>query len=98
MAVAIPLTEYKKSGKLTGYKIPKRKFAQELENDIPYNFVLLCDGDPAIAKRLIYSKHKLKSSEELWWYTSRNWKLYRMVRAPGTMAQKSFFFFTFKCD
>ena len=54
MTVAILLTEYKKLKKLTGYKIPKRKFAQELENDILYNFVLLCKGDPLIAKRLIY--------------------------------------------
>ena len=54
MTVAILLTEYKKLKKLTGYKIPKRKFAQELENDILYNFVLLCNGDPSIAKRLIY--------------------------------------------
>jgi Transposase DDE domain len=54
MIVAILLTAYKKLRKLTGYKIPKRKFAQELENDILYNFVLLCNGDPAIAKRLIY--------------------------------------------
>ena len=54
MTVAILLTEYKKLRKLTGYKIPKRKFAQELENDMLYNFVLQCNGDPAIAKRLIY--------------------------------------------
>jgi Transposase DDE domain len=54
MTVAILLTEYKKLKNLTGYKIPKRKFAQELENDILYNFVMMCNGDPAIAKRLIY--------------------------------------------
>ncbi len=54
MTVAILLAEYKKLRKLKGYKIPKRKFAQELENDILYNFVLLCKGNPAIAKRLIY--------------------------------------------
>jgi hypothetical protein len=54
MIVAVLLAEYKKLRKLTGYKIPKRKFAQELENDILYNFVLLCKGDPAIAKSLIY--------------------------------------------
>ncbi len=40
--------------KLTGYKIPKRKFAQELENDILYNFVLMWKRDHAIAKKLIY--------------------------------------------
>jgi hypothetical protein len=54
MTVAILLMEYKKIKKLVGYKIPKRKFAQELENDILYNFVMLCNGDPAIAKRFIY--------------------------------------------
>lgn len=54
MTVAILLTEYRKANKLIGYKIPKRKFAQELENDILYNFVLLCNGDPIVAKRLIY--------------------------------------------
>jgi hypothetical protein len=54
MTAAILLTEYKKLRKLSGYKIPKRKFAQELEDDILYNFVLLCKGDPSIAKRLIY--------------------------------------------
>ena len=54
MTVAVLLAEYKKIRKLIGYKIPKRKFAQELENDILYNFVLLCKGDPSIAKRLIY--------------------------------------------
>ncbi len=54
MTVAVLLAEYKKIRNLTGYKIPKRKFAQELENDILYNFVLLCKGDPSIAKNLIY--------------------------------------------
>jgi hypothetical protein len=54
MTVAVLLAEYKKIRGLTGYKIPKRKFAQELENDILYNFVLLCKGDPQIARGLIY--------------------------------------------
>lgn len=54
MTVAILLAEYKKLKKITGYKTPKRKLAQELENDILYSFVLLCQGDPAIAKRFIY--------------------------------------------
>jgi len=54
MTVAILLAEYKRLNNLIGYKIPKRKFAQELENDILYNFVLMCKGDPAIAKKLIY--------------------------------------------
>lgn len=54
MTVAILLAEYKKQENLSGFKIPKRKFAQELENDILYNFVILCKGDAEIAKKLIY--------------------------------------------
>jgi len=55
MIVAILLAEYKKQNKLSGFKIPKKKFAQELENDILYNFVILCKGDAEMAKKLIYS-------------------------------------------
>lgn len=54
MIIAILLAEYKRIKKLAGYKIPKRKFAQELENDILYSLVLLCKGDPAVAQKLIY--------------------------------------------
>lgn len=54
MTVAILLTEYKKQNKLSGFKIPKRKFAQELENDILYHFVILCKGDAEVARKLIY--------------------------------------------
>lgn len=54
MIVAILLAEYKKQKKLAGFKIPKRKFAQELENDILYGFVVLCKGNLTIAKKLIY--------------------------------------------
>lgn len=54
MIVAILLAEYKKKEKLSGFKIPKRKFAQEFENDILYNFVILCKGNAEIAKKLIY--------------------------------------------
>jgi hypothetical protein len=54
MIIAIQLAEYKKQHKLSGYKIPKRKFAQELENDILYNFVILCKGDAETAKKLTY--------------------------------------------
>ena len=55
MIVAILLSEYKKQNKLSGFKIPKRKFAQELENDILFNLVILCKGNPVIAKKLIYN-------------------------------------------
>jgi hypothetical protein len=54
MTVAILLAEYKKQNNLSGFKIPKKKFAQELENDILYNFVILCNGNPEIAKKMIY--------------------------------------------
>jgi hypothetical protein len=54
MTVAVLLAEYKRIKNLKGFKIPKQKFAQELENNILYNFVLLCNGDPTIAKKLIY--------------------------------------------
>jgi hypothetical protein len=43
----------KKQKKLSGFKIPKRKFAQELENDVLYNFVILCKGVAEVAKKLI---------------------------------------------
>jgi Transposase DDE domain/Domain of unknown function (DUF4372) len=54
MIAAILLQEYKKTQKLKGFKIPKKKFSIELENSILFDFVMLCNGDPAIAKRLIY--------------------------------------------
>ena len=54
MIVAILLAEYKKQKQLSGFKIPKRKFAQDLENDILYNLVIICKGDPKIAKKMIY--------------------------------------------
>jgi hypothetical protein len=54
MIAAILLQEYKKLQKINGFKIPKKKFAIELENSILFDFVMLCKGDPAIAKRLIY--------------------------------------------
>jgi hypothetical protein len=36
------------------YKIAKRKYAQNLEKDIIYNIVLLCNGDAKKAKRIVY--------------------------------------------
>lgn len=44
--MAILLTVYKKMNKLKGYKIPKLKFAQELEVLIIKDIVLKCGGDP----------------------------------------------------
>jgi hypothetical protein len=54
MIAAILLEEYKKIQNLKGFKIAKKKFAIELENSILFEFVLLCNGDPEIAKNLIY--------------------------------------------
>jgi len=53
MIVAILHAAYKKQKKLSGFKIPKRKFVQELENDILYNFVVLCKGVAEVAKKMI---------------------------------------------
>ncbi|MDF2381172.1 hypothetical protein JMG10_06835 [Nostoc ellipsosporum NOK] len=39
--------------RLTGSKIPNKKFVQKPENDILYNFVILC-GNPEMTKKLIY--------------------------------------------
>ncbi len=46
LIMAILLTVYKKMNKLKGYKIPKLKFAQELEVLIIKDIVLKCGGDP----------------------------------------------------
>jgi Transposase DDE domain len=54
MTLAILLTEYKKLKNLEGYKIPKRKFAQDLENDLIYALVILCNGNKQTAERIIY--------------------------------------------
>jgi transposase len=54
MTAAILLTHYKKLKELTGYKIAKRKFAQDLERNLIYNIVLLCNGDAEQAQRLLY--------------------------------------------
>lgn len=54
MVTAILLTHYKNINKLKGYKIAKRKFAQDLERDIIYNIVLLCGGNKDKAKMMLY--------------------------------------------
>jgi hypothetical protein len=54
MTTAILLAHYKKLKELTGYKIAKRKFAQDLERNIIYNIVLLCNGDAQKAEQLLY--------------------------------------------
>lgn len=54
MTAAILLLHYRKVNKLKGFKIVKQKFAQELERNIIYNVVIICDGDAQKAKRLLY--------------------------------------------
>lgn len=50
---AILLTVYKKMNNFKGYKIPKMKFAQELEVLIIKDIVSKCGGDPGIVNQLI---------------------------------------------
>jgi hypothetical protein len=54
MTAAILLLHYRKINNLKGFKIVKQKFAQELERNIIYNVVIICDGDPQKAKQLLY--------------------------------------------
>ena len=56
MIVSILLEHYKKINNIKGYKIAKKKFAQDLETDIIYNIVILCGGNPKKAKSMLYKK------------------------------------------
>lgn len=46
LTLAILILAYKKFNRLAGYKIPKLKFATELENEIVKEIVILCGGNP----------------------------------------------------
>jgi len=46
MIAAILLLAYKKVNHLNGYKIPKQKFANELETEMLKQLIILCGGDP----------------------------------------------------
>lgn len=46
MIASILLTAYKKLNRLTGYKIPKLKFSNELENEIVKELIRLYGGNP----------------------------------------------------
>jgi Transposase DDE domain len=61
LTLAIFLTVYKKLNNLKGYKIPKLRFAQELETEIIKDIVLLCGGDPSKIDQLYFKQ----SSEHL---------------------------------
>jgi len=52
LILAILIIAYKKANKLKGYKIPKLKFANELEADIIKEIVILCGGQPSKMKHL----------------------------------------------
>lgn len=47
LILAILIISYKKINRLKGYKIPKLKFAQELESAIIKEIVVLCGGQPS---------------------------------------------------
>lgn len=52
LIMAILLTVYKKLNKIKGYKIPRLKFAQELEANILEQIVIICGGDPSKIPKL----------------------------------------------
>ena len=52
LILAILIIAYKKLNKLSGFKIPKLKFANELEADIIKEIVILCGGQPSKMKHL----------------------------------------------
>ena len=54
MTAAVLLLHYRKQNNLKGFKIVRQKFAQDLERDIIYNVVLICEGNPKKAKKLLY--------------------------------------------
>ncbi|MDP1801529.1 MAG: IS4 family transposase [Bacteroidota bacterium] len=47
LILAILIITYKKTNKLSGYKIPKLKFANDLESAIIKEIVILCGGQPS---------------------------------------------------
>ena len=53
MTAAILLLEYKQLKKLKSYKLTKQKFAYDLERDIIYNIVIMCDGNEMQAKKML---------------------------------------------
>lgn len=52
LILAILIIAYKKLNKLSGFKIPKQKFANELEADIIKEIVILCGGEPSKMRHL----------------------------------------------
>ncbi|MCC6584229.1 MAG: IS4 family transposase [Chitinophagales bacterium] len=52
LILAILIIAYKKLNKLSGFKIPKLKFANELEAEIIKEIIILCGGQPSKMKHL----------------------------------------------
>ncbi|MGE0020963.1 MAG: hypothetical protein AB7S72_14920, partial [Draconibacterium sp.] len=55
LITAILLTVFKNSNNYKGYKIPKIKFANQLETLLIEDIVLLCGGNPLLIKTLYNS-------------------------------------------
>lgn len=53
LTAAILLLVYKKKNKLSGYKIMKLKFVQEIEKLLMLDLVIMCDGSPEKAIKLL---------------------------------------------
>jgi hypothetical protein len=54
LIAATLLLVYKNKNKLTGYKIMKQRFVQELEKSLVKNFVELCGGNPKLVDKLLW--------------------------------------------
>lgn len=54
LIAATLLLVYKKKNKLTGYKIMKQQFVQELEKSLVKNFVEMCGGNPKLVDKLLW--------------------------------------------
>jgi transposase len=54
LIAATLLLVYKKKNKLTGYKIMKQRFVQELEQSLVRSFVEMCGGNPKLVDKLLY--------------------------------------------
>ena len=54
LIAATLLLVYKKKNKLTGYKIMKQRFVQELEQSLVRSFVEMCGGNPKLVSKLLY--------------------------------------------
>lgn len=54
LIAATLLLVYKKKNNLTGFKIVKQKFVQELEKSLVKNFVEMCGGNPKLVDKLLW--------------------------------------------